>query len=236
MPSKNSLKIYLENGYYHIYNRGTDRKEIFKDQQDYAVFLSYLKECLLSKDINSLQAQLSDPNTHYREKDRIIRKLGLANFSKRIVLISYCLMPNHLHFLIKQLTKDAIYKFMLSLSIRYGMYFNRKYKRVGQIFQDVYKAVLVESDEQLLYLSGYIHRNPLPKVDTAFDSQNLALLFAQPSSYPEFLEQKKTGWIHPEEILACFPVNSSKLSYQSFVEQTDEASLIQPIEKLIIDF
>ena len=92
MPAKNSTKTYVENGYYHIYNRGVEKRTIFLDQQDYGVFLSYLKEYLLPKDEKGLHEKLSNSNTSYQEKDKFIKLLRLNNFNQEITFIAYCLM------------------------------------------------------------------------------------------------------------------------------------------------
>src|SRR3989338_4061501 len=102
MPARNSTKQYIENGYYHIYNRGVEKRTIFKDAQDYAVFLSYLKEYLTPKNEKELNDKFSNPDISYKEKDKIIKLLRLNNFSEEITLLSYCLMPNHFHFFVKQ--------------------------------------------------------------------------------------------------------------------------------------
>lgn len=232
MPAKNVTKIYIEGGYYHIYNRGVEKRNIFQDDQDYAVFLSYLEEYLLPKGEDQLHKRLSDPDTSYGEKEQILKLLRLNNFYEEIICIAYCLMPNHLHFLIKQNSKLAIDKFMNSLITRYVMYFNKKYQRVGYLFQDVYKAIQVITDEQLLYLTSYIHRNPMIKNNVASKRDPLKSLFSRPSSYPDYLERKSTLWVHPEEILPYFSKTNPKLSYQAFVEQTEDFSIIN---KLTID-
>ncbi|MCL5019036.1 MAG: transposase [Patescibacteria group bacterium] len=168
MPAKNARKQYLENGYYHLYNRGVEKRTIFLDQQDYSVFLSYLKEYLIPKNEKALQEILSNSNTSSKEKDKALKLLHLNNFYNEITLLAYCLMPNHFHFFIKQKNPNSIDKFMNSLCTRYTMYFNKKYKRVGSLYQGVYKAVLVSSEEQFLHLSRYIHKQALA-------SQGLAL-------------------------------------------------------------
>ncbi len=225
MPSRNIVKDYLENGYYHLYNRGANKQKIFWDEQDYAVFLSYLKEYLLSKDEENLEKILANSEVSWKEKDRALKLLRLNNFNDEITLLSHCLMPNHFHFLIKQKLLDGIDRFMSSLCTRYTMYFNKKHKHIGGLYQGVYKAVLIESDEQLLYTSGYIHRNPL---GDKLASQGLTLqsLVSQPSSLPEYLGQRKTSWVHPEEILSFFSKKNPQLDYLSFVQQTDDYSFI----------
>ncbi|TSC66076.1 MAG: hypothetical protein CEO21_266 [Microgenomates group bacterium Gr01-1014_80] len=232
MPAKNSIKTYVPKSYYHIYNRGVEKRSIFQDEQDYGVFLSYLKSYLLPKDEGALRQTLSNPAISAKERDRILKLLRLNNFANEITLLAYCLMPNHFHLLVKQNSEDGIDRFMNSLSTRYTMFFNRKYKRIGPLYQDVYKAVLVESNEQLLYLTHYIHRNPAPYQPRKDRSIHKAL-FRQPSSYSEYLGKRQTFWVRPEEILKFFSKTSIKLSYQAFVEDTNE---LGSISRVAIDF
>lgn len=218
MPAKNSIKQYMEDGYYHLYNRGVEKRLIFMDRQDYAVFISYLKEYLLPKDENAMKEKLTDPNISSRERDKIIKTLRLNNFSSEISLLAYCLMPNHFHFLVKQKSAQSIDVFMQSLSTRYTMYFNRKYTRVGSLCQAVYKASLVDNDEYLLHLSGYIHKQ--------------AINHSQASSYPEYAGERKTEWIKSDEILNYFSKNNPLFSYQEFINQHTQPLLPQ---EMILD-
>ncbi len=103
---------------------------------------------------------------------------------------------------------------MQSFGTRYTMYFNKKHKRVGPLFQGVYKAVGVETDEQLLHLSRYIHRQAILQGETLRNPP-------QPSSYLEYLGTRNSNWIYPQEVLSLFLKNSSAASYESFVLQQD---------------
>lgn len=227
MPARNSIKQYAENSYYHIYNRGVEKRLTFMDEQDYTIFLSYLKQYLLPKNEEELRNLLSDPKISYRQKAKIIRLLRLNNFNNEITLIAYCLMPNHFHFSIHQNGAGAIDKFMNSLGTRYSMYFNSKYKRVGKLWQGVYKAVMVTTDEQLLHLTRYIHKQALASQGDAFMRSE-----GQPCSYPEYVGKRKTEWVHPEEILKFFSKTNPKLSYEAFVKQENDFSVIN---KLILE-
>lgn len=244
MPARNRTKQYIEEGFYHLYNRGVEKRLIFLDQQDYAVFLNYLKEYLLPKNEEGLRKQLSDPNNTYKERDKILKLMRLNNFSDEIILLAYCLMPNHFHFFIKQKSAGSIDKFMNSLGTRYTMYFNKKYRRVGSLYQGVYKAVSIETEEQFIYLSKYIHRQAIlhKSIERSTASQGQALRsWEQPSSYPEYLGKRKTQWVHPEEILDYFSKTNPKLTYnrsrlhrnascnlryKTFVEENDDFSVI----------
>ncbi len=226
MPARNRTKQYIENSYYHIYNRGVEKRLIFTDEQDYAVFLSYLKTYLMPKDEKGLAQRFAEPNLSPQEKDKILKLLRLNNFHNNITLLAYCLMPNHFHFFIKQKDSLSIDKFMQSLCTRYTMYFNRKHKRVGFLYQDTYKAVLLENEQQFIYLSKYIHKQTILHKGPTLQGRTL-LGWEQPSSYSEYLGERKTEWIHPEEVLSYFSKTNPKLAYKAFVDETDDFSVLQ---------
>lgn len=205
MPAKNTLKHYRKNSYYHIYNRGVDKRTIYQDQQDYAVFLNYLKECLSPFPEKHPQRQIA-----VNDKDYQIKDYQCCNFCNKVILVTYCLMSNHFHLLIKQSDAHDIELFMRSFATRYSSYFNKRYQRSGTLFEGPYKAVLIYSDEQLLHLSRYIHLNPAPD------------LFQQPSSYPDYLQHKNTSWVQTQDILKYF---KNPLAYKKFVESENQSSL-----------
>lgn len=228
MSGGNVRKQYVENSYYHIYNRGVEKRLIFQDSQDYGVFLSYLKEYLMPKDEEELRSRLSDPNISYKDRDKILKLLRLNNFNKEITLLAYCLMANHFHFLVNQKSAETIDKFMNSLGTRYTIYFNRKYQRVGKLYQGIYKAVIVATDEQLLHLTRYIHKQALALQGIAWERG----MQEQPSSYLDYIGKRKTEWVHPEEILKFFSKTNPKLSYEAFVKQENDFGVIN---KLILE-
>jgi len=217
VPAKNRIKTYISDSYYHVYNRGVDKRTIFQDEQDYNVFLSYLKTYLNVKDVNYLESVLFDDDADRDEKRKAKKELDLNNFNGLIDLSVYCLMSNHFHFLLKQKGHSDMDVFMNSLCTRYSMYFNKKYDRVGPLFQGVYKAVLVSDNEQLSYLSRYIHRNPMSAL-----SKNKKLIEFSYSSYPSFVNDKKNELINQLPILELF--NNDKEAYKKFVENDLELS------------
>jgi len=225
VASRNSIKPDVKDGYYHIYNRGVGKMEIFKGESDYGVFLSYLKEYL---------SPVPDNESRIRKiyiQDRVFNVIGRVpkNFKDKVVLLCYCLMPNHFHILIKQLENGSMKNFIHSLLLRYSMYFNKKYDRVGPLFQGRYKAVLVENEGYLLYLSKYIHLNPSEFTSDLLDTK---------SSYADYLKLKHTTWVNPDEILHYFndktsPEFSKINNYKSFVENDVKTSNV--VEGLMLD-
>lgn len=207
MPSKNTVKIYYENSYFHVYNRGVEKRIIFIDEQDCQVFLHYLKLYLSSK--NEIEKSVTFGNTK--------AKFVNLNLEKEVELLVFSLMPNHFHLLLKQYSIDGITKLLKRITTSYVMYFNKRYKRVGPLFQGIFKACPVESDEYLLHLSRYIHLNST-KLQTNID-------FASFSSYQYYNKTKEASWIKPAEILAYFKKRESgKFTYTAFVQDYLQAS------------
>lgn len=213
MASKNSIKINLPQAYYHIYNRGVEKRTIFLDEQDYAVFLSYLQTYLSPKEEIQLLSILYSKDTSREEKDKTKKLLRLKNYTDTIDLLAHTLMPNHFHLLIYQ-SKNVLDAFMNSLGTRYVMYFNKKYNRKGVLFQDVYKAVRVQSDDQLLYVSKYIHLNG-PEALNLPPHRYKESKF--PCSLPEYIGGKQTLWIKKHHILDFFKGANPSESYKNFV-------------------
>jgi putative transposase len=143
-------KINLVEGeYYHIYNRGNSKQKIFYDNEDYFRFMSLLYAC---NSINGFRIfTLSKKESPY-DFER----------SKRLVSIgAYCVMPNHFHILITQTQENGISKFLQKVSTAYSMYYNKKYKRTGGLFEGKFKSEHVNNDQYLKYLFSYIHLNPV---------------------------------------------------------------------------
>ena len=211
MPSRNRRKIYVENGYYHTYNRGVEKRDIFLDDQDYRVFLSFMKAYL-----SPPESKFIHPVTQVTGSDPV-RLRPLGSFFGKVSLLAYCLMPNHFHLLLQQAPTNGMTEFIRALCTSYTMYFNKKYIRVGTLFQGIYKAALIDSDAYLLHLSRYIHLNPIEL--TGSDPVNEYPY----SSYLYYLGKKHAGWLHPEHVLSYFQTAQQisfrdTSSYQSFVE------------------
>ena len=212
---------------------------IFRDTQDYSVFLSYLKTYLLPKDEKEILIKTLDANQSSKSRETLLKLAGLENFYGRISLICYCLMPNHYHLLIHQKNRNDLTGFMRSLMTRYTQYFNKKHKRKGPLYEGRYKAVIIETDEQLWHLTRYIHRNPLGLLSNEISKIDIIrLLTSQPSSYPVFIKHIKQEWVSPNKVLDNFAI-SGKNSYQSFIEDFDsslEERTMRTVYKIALDF
>ena len=147
---------FAPNNYYHIYNRGTDKREIFLNNSDYLRFIALLYIC------NNIKPVHIQWFTQERPLDEIF------NIQRENILIdigAYCLMPNHFHLLVKEKEENGISNFMRKLSTAYAMYFNKKYERSGNLFQGRFKSELIDKNEYLKYLFSYIHLNPIKLIE-----------------------------------------------------------------------
>ena len=206
MPSKNIVKIYLKDGIYHIYNRGVEKRKIFLNEQDYKVFLHFLKRYLTSPE-NSHQGKTSSQVEPVRE----LPAGRQTDIYKQIRLLCYCLMPNHFHLMIQQLTERAIIELMRRLSNAYTKYFNEKYDRVGSLFQGRYKAALIKKESHFLHLPYYIHYNSGELFENRKDMIESIKNYNW-SSYADYLGQRNTSWIYKKGLMDQF-IESEKENF-----------------------
>lgn len=191
MPAKNSRKILVPHHYYHVYNRGVAKQPIFLDAADKKKFLDIFARHL-------------DPG---REDVRYDGK-PYEHFND-LELLCYCLMGNHYHLLFyvnddAQSLKQCLQQVMTA----YAMYFNKKYKRVGPIFQGVYKASMILNEGYLLHISRYIHMNPR-RYKTYYHS-----------SLQDYTGTRaKPGWLKSQRIMSLFEGND----YLQFLEDYEDA-------------
>lgn len=142
MPSRNTTKLYDAPAYYHVYNRGAGGQAIFPSSDDKRKFLSLIER--------------HSPNT-----DATIDSAGYNYQKYDTEILAYCLMGNHFHLLLYQAEDiEAITQLMRSVSTAYSMYFNRKYKRHGHLFQSIFKASRITDESYLAHITRYIHMNP----------------------------------------------------------------------------
>lgn len=178
MERKNA---FVEGEYYHLYNRGVDKRVIFPSVRDYKRFLMLLYLANSTEDVrvaNILRATNSND----------IFKLERAD--PLVAIGAFCLMPNHFHLLVTPLTENGISKFMLKLQTGYSMYFNTKNERKGALFQGPFRSVHADNDQYLKYLYSYIHLNPAklldPKWKESASSKSALMKFAESYAYSSY--------------------------------------------------
>lgn len=209
----------INNNYYHLYNRGVAKQDIFKDAYDYRRLLMNFSYYL----DDNLKSKLS-----IAKKDQNFRSYLQEMPSKPLLeIVSYCLMPNHFHLLVKQIADNGITTFIRRALNSYTRYYNIRHDRIGPMFQGSFRAVDVKSNEQLIHLSRYIHLNPfVGNLCRKLDDFTW-------SSYKDFLTNKKTRLSNPHLIIET--IGSSR-RYQDFVEDhSDYARKMHNILKLTID-
>ena len=141
-------QLFAEGEYYHLYNRGTEKRLIFLDKQDRDYFLFLMYICNTTKSL-------------------VLRNIGNSfDRDKTIVDIgAYCLMPNHFHILVYEKVENGISTYMRKLMTAYSMYFNKKYSRTGKLYEGVFKSRICDTDRYLKYMYSYIHLNPAKIID-----------------------------------------------------------------------
>ena len=165
--------------YYHVFNRGNNKRPVFLDRADRKRFLYLLYVCnsnnpVAIKDING------DPFSF--ERGDLLVHVG-----------AYCLLKNHFHLLLREVTEDGISKFMQKVSTGYTMYFNRRYEQTGSLFEGRFRGVHVENDIHLEYLYAYIHLNPVAHIEPEWKEKGLKNIpkaeeYLQTYEYSSFLD------------------------------------------------
>lgn len=179
--------LFAEGEFYHLYNRGVDRRVVFTSAQEYRRFVAYLYALNSEVGVRA--------NLHRIPPEELLSR---GRIDPLVAIGSYCLMPNHFHILATPLVEDGIPRFMHRVLTAYTMYFNEKHERTGSLFQGTYKAQHADRDHYLKYLFAYIHLNPAKLFDSTWKEKGPRDLKALKnrieaypySSFPEYLSGK----------------------------------------------
>jgi putative transposase len=217
--------IFANEEIYHVYNRGVEKRIIFKSPTDYTRaiytmwYYRYLKPELRFSYFNNLSRL---------EKQLYLNKL--QNLSLKVEILCYCLMPNHFHMLLRQKSDTGIKSFMSAFSNSFARFFNTKYHRVGPLFQSEFKALRIEDDEQLIHLSRYIHINPA----TSFLVEQNNIESYRWSSLQEYLHGNEKSFCNKTDVLDHF---KSTKEYKSFLlNQVNYARELHKINELVHEY
>jgi len=203
------------NEFYHVYNRGVDKRKIFIKKADYDRFIFLLYICNNTKPIN-----IRD----YRGLTSV-EKFNLEKEDTLVDIGAYCLMPNHFHLLLKEKVEGGISLFMQKVTTGYTMYFNTVYKRSGSLFQGSFKARHATQDQYLEYLYAYIHLNPIKLIEPEWkeiikknnEKAKIFLLSYAYSSYLDFIgiSRVENNILNQEAFPDYF---QEKSSFSGFIE------------------
>lgn len=211
---------------YHVINRGIASQPTFIDWRDYRRAIETM-----------LYYQNLEPPIKYSlflKQARQIREQILQNLRKRkeflVEIIAYCFMPNHFHLLLRQKVEGGISKFLSNFTNSYTRYFNTRRKRDGPIFKGGFKAVRIETDEQLIHVSRYLHLNPY----SSYIVKSPEALGKYPySSFGEYLEETKPGFCQKEAVLGNF---AKVEDYKKFIfDQADYQRTLENYKHLCLE-
>lgn len=210
--------------HYHVFNRGNNKQEIFMEDCDWVRFLFLILHLQSPKTFTNISRPVaffvrhSVFNTSQKDEEEILK-------DRNVELVSFSLMPNHFHLIIREVSEGGISKYMQRILNAYTKYINTKYQKTGHLFQGPFKVVRVEDNEQLLHLSAYVHRNPR-ELSGIKDKEHEYTW----SSFQDYINKNRWGrLIAPEIILDQF---SNGQKYKEFV---DESGTKLSEDELLID-
>ena len=180
---------FVNGGIYHLILRGIDNNLLFKNIDDHyrGIFCIYEfnhDKRVEIRDKRRARMKIKEEVKRVAQKfekekargQRVSADLLTDPRDKLVEVLAFCLMPNHVHLLVRQLKNDGITKFMRKLGAGYGRYFNKKYQRKGYVFQNRFKAVCIKNDEQLKIVLTYIHANPASLIEPKWKEKGIRSL------------------------------------------------------------
>ncbi len=201
----------VTNELYHVLNRGVARGPVFTDKRTYSRFLQAIDYYRFA----DYPLKLSHFLVESLEERQAITTRLFKDGKKLVEIFCYCLMPYHFHLLVRQLMDNGISTFVRRSTDSYSKYFNQKNERIGPVFQGPFKTIHIDSDEQLIHLSRYIHINPY--IAGLIRRSDLKTYLY--STLPQYLSIKESSLVNKEPIMKHF--NSIK-DYKKFVyDQAD---------------
>lgn len=204
--------------YYHVFNRGVEKRNIFTDQADRNRFLLSVTAFNSIEPIGSIFEQ-----SFARKKKEFGRPA-----SKLVKVVAYCLNPNHFHFILQQSNEGGISEFMKRLGGGYTKYFNARNRRSGVLFQGKFKAIHISTNDYLLHLSAYVNLND--RVHGFTQGRSL-------SSWTDYTGKTSNSFVFPQIILDQFTNNRE---YQSFAESSlqdirERKGLFQELKRTLLE-
>lgn len=208
---------------YHICARGVGKQQIFLEERDYIRFLFLLLHFQSAIPFFNIGRRVN-----YFVKHQVFNMfqedIDIDRFNKqrKVAIEMFAVMPNHIHIGLQELQEQGVSHYMQRLLNAYAKYFNTKYKRVGHVFEGPFRAVHIESNEQLLYLSAYIHRNPRELTEWKNREHEYPW-----SSYRDCISKNRWGsLLNSQIVLDQF---SNKKAYRKFTEESGAKEKVKPV-------
>ncbi len=213
--------ILATNEIYHAYNRSVGNEVIFEDKRNIRRFINLIDYYRFPQTLKY---------SRYLTLPLDLKKLYNENFYKQkpvVSIFSFSVMPNHFHFLLKQTKEMGISDFARNVQNSFAKYYNLKNDRHGTLLQNPFKAKRIETDEEFIHVSRYIHLNPVTSFLINFEQ-----LFKYPyTSFAAYMENIKYQFISTDEILSHF---ATKEKYAEFIkDQVDYQRKLNVIKHLI---
>ncbi|OGF52495.1 hypothetical protein A3I27_04115 [Candidatus Giovannonibacteria bacterium RIFCSPLOWO2_02_FULL_43_11b] len=215
----------INQGIYHIFNRGTEKRKIFLSKNDYKRFLVnmilFRDEDYSAQNIHRLSMSEAES---YQVKTPIVD------------ILCFCFMPNHYHLMLRQRKANGVSRYLHKLQMSYSKYFNTLYERSGNLFQGSYKAVMVEKDNQFQHLPLYIHMNPLELAEPQWKERgvknikgSLKFLKDYPwSSLSFYLNEHSPSYLETKDLIPFY-------SSREWVEEIKSRCSTPSVEQAVVD-
>lgn len=216
----NRALVFARSEIYHVFNRGVERRPIFTNKREY----ERMKELMRYYRFANVPMRYSQLITLPKKKQKQVWDRLKTRDNYEVILIAYVLMPNHFHIVLKQISDQGVSRFLSNISNSFTKYFNTKYQRPGPLLQGPFKAIRVETDEQLLHLTRYVHLNPV----ASFLIEPKELDDYPWSSLPEYLNPQDKEFLCDTTFIGNF--FPSKDRYRAFVY--DQIGYAQELEKI----
>lgn len=204
-------KPFIVGGFYHIYNRGVDKRNVFSREDDIMRFFQSMEEFNVIEPIGSIYVNSCGKKYLRSRHPASIKKINKEKKERLVNFVCYCLNPNHYHFILEELVDGGISEFMKRLGGGYTKYFNDKYNRSGVLFQGRFKSEYIDSDSYLLHASVYVNlNNRIHKISGSNKK------FVK-SSWDEYVGESKNIFCTKDVVINHF---KSKGKYKKFAEET----------------
>ena len=215
--------IIADNHIYHVYNRSVGNEDILDYKKNLYRFLEIIEYYRLPQRIRY---------SKYKTLPHVVKKdydINLKKSSPLVDIYAYALMPNHYHLLLKQLQDNGINKLVSNCQNSFAKYYNKKNERHGALFQNSFKARTIETDEDFMHVSRYIHLNPITSLLLKQDELKNSPL----TSLPCYLDNRLNNFINTSNLIDMFV--SREKYYRFVIDQADYQKKVGMIKRYLFD-